>query len=65
MSKKKSKKTIGAIALSVVTYLEMFDKEKVNCYYYAKNSLTGNNNCFEGNTKTECSAALCPLKGEE
>jgi len=65
MSKKKSKQTIGAIALSATTYLEMFDKVRIDCKDHAMNTLTKAHNCFEGNTKTECNVMLCPLKGKE
>ena len=65
MPKKKSKKTIGAVALSATTYLDMFDKVRVDCKHHAMNSLTKEHNCFEGNTKTECNVMVCPLKGKE
>ena len=65
MPKKKSKKTIGAVALSATTYLEMFDKVRFDCEHHAMNTLTKAHNCFEGNTKTECNVMLCPLKGKE
>ena len=57
-----TKDMIGLVAHEATKLVETFNKARFDCYHHAQNAQTKDNNCFHGNTKTECNIFLCPLK---
>ena len=55
-------KVTGALALQATYAIELFNKTREKCFHHKLNILTKAHNCFHGNTKTKCTAFLCPLK---
>ena len=56
---------LGHTAAKVVKYLEIFNELREVCEHHALNEWTKNHNCWHENTKSECNAILCPMKGED